>query len=494
MKRRRVEPVDETGSNYIPTKVKVEPMEVVPTAKRSRYPPEAPYGYSRMGTPLKRPLKKRRTGRSYRGRYGGYRRRYGGGGSYGRGSSSNIVISGRGDYTMDSNASFGTRYGGYLGSKAGEFLGGMAQRAFGSITGLGDYNVSKNVFLGGNLPQIMNESGGGGTVIRFQEYLGDIRTAPVSGDFKITAFNLNAGDSYTFPWLSQIAANYEQYEFEGVIFQFRSTSADALNSTNTALGSVMLATQYDFVEPPFDSKGQMLNYEFSTSCKPSENVMHMIECAPRMSTLNTMYTLTGALPPNADPRLYNLGRFHIATTGFQGTDVNIGELHVTYQVRLLKPKLNVTLGGVIDNYLSLISQPTPAYSNAEPLGTPAAIAAATNNVVDSMGISRTPTSLTLLRSITRQYYRIEVQWIGDTTVVVQYPVVTFNNCVLVPSVDSPTAGVTSARAAYLQGFYTLGNGAVPSIVFGTAGTLPVSAGNQRLSIRIMQVNPSTLGL
>ena len=160
---------------------------------------------------------------------------------------------------MDSGASFGTRYGGYLGAKAGEFLGGMAQRAFGSITGLGDYSVNKNVFLGGNLPQIMNESGGGGTVVRFQEYLGDVRTSSVSGDFNITAYNLNAGDSYTFPWLSQIAANYEQYEFEGVIFQFRSTSADALNSTNTALGSVMLATQYDFVEPPFDSKGQMLN-------------------------------------------------------------------------------------------------------------------------------------------------------------------------------------------------------------------------------------------
>lgn len=403
-------------------------------------------------------------------------------------------ITGRGDYTMDSSKSFGTRYGGYLGAKGGEILGGLAQKAFTSITGLGDYSVNKNVFLGGNLPQIMNESGGGGTVIRFQEYLGDVRTGAVAGAFDIKSYNLNAADSYTFPFLSQIAANYEQYEFEGVVFQFKSTSADALNSTNTALGSVMLATQYDFVDQPFESKGQMLNYEFSSSCKPSENVLHMIECAPKFTTVNRLYTLTGALPDNADPRLYNLGRFHIATTGFQAADVNIGELHVTYQVRLLKPKLNVTLGGVIDDYVSLISQPTPAYSNAEPLGTVAAIAASTNNVIDSMGVTRTPTSLTLLRSIAKQYYRIEVQWIGDTTVVVAYPTVTFNNCVLVPSVDSPAAGVTSARAAYLQGFYTLGNGAVPSIVFSGTGTLPISAGNQRLSVRIMQVNPQTLGL
>lgn len=86
-------------------------------------------------------------------------------------------ITGKGDYTMDyRKRSTGANWGGYLGSKAGEFLGGAAQKLFGHITGLGDYSVKRNVFAHGRLPQIVNNPDGGGIVIRFQEYLGDIIT------------------------------------------------------------------------------------------------------------------------------------------------------------------------------------------------------------------------------------------------------------------------------------------------------------------------------
>ena len=42
--------------------------------------------------------------------------------------------------------------------------------------------------------------------------------------------------------------------------------------------------------------------------------------------------------------------FTIATQGFQGTNVNIGELWVTYQVTLLKPKLYASLGKYNDYF------------------------------------------------------------------------------------------------------------------------------------------------
>jgi len=447
-----------------------------------------------MGLPLKRSPKRKRGSRKRHGRG----RRSSGRRSYrGSGGGSISVIQGRGDYTMDPNASFGTRYGGYLGARAGEFLGGMAQRAFGSITGLGDYSVNRNVFLGGNLPQIMNESGGGGTVIRFQEYLGDIVTSATAGAFNISAYNLNAADSYCFPWLSQIAANYEQYEFEGLLFQFRSTSADALNSTNTALGSVMLATQYDFLDIPFASKGQMLNYEFSSSCKPCENVMHMVECAPRATTINNLYTLSGALPVNADARLYHLGKFQIATTGFQGTNVNIGELHVTYQVRLLKPKLNVGLGGVIDTYVRILSNSASGvYTNALPLGT---VAASTNNVTtlyDSMGITMTGTSISFLRSSVTQFYRIEIGWIGDASALGAIGTITGFGGVVSDSATGQyaEAGVGSIKHCTLFSFKTAGDNSIPSITFGAA-TLPAStAAASSVTVRINQVNPGSNAL
>lgn len=235
----------------------------------------------------------------------------------------------------------GTLAGSLVGYPA---LGKSAGSMLSDIVGLGDYQIKKNIFLQGRLPVMNNPPAGGGTIIRHTEYLGDVITSPVAGAFLSQQYLINAANNDTFPWLSQIAANYEQYSFEGIVFQFRSTSADALNSTNTALGSVMMATQYDVADTPFVSKTEMLNYEFSNSIKPSDNCLHMIECAPRQSTLTELYTLPGAPPDNYDPRFYNLGRFQIATVGFQGTGVNVGELHVTYQVRLLKPKLYDALG------------------------------------------------------------------------------------------------------------------------------------------------------
>lgn len=271
---------------------------------------------------------------------------------------------------MNPNHSFGRRWGGYLGARGGEWLGdnavNLAMMA-GKAIGLGDYAVSKNV-LSGNLPVMTNPISSSGNTIRFQEYLGDVVTSATAGEFSINNYIINAANAKTFPWLSQIASNYEQYEIEGLLFYFKSTSGDALNSTNTALGTVMLATQYDVMDENFKSKSEMLNYEFSSSGKPSDTIVHMIECDPRQQTINLLYTLPDgqAIPDGADKRLYELGRFAIATTGFQAASVNIGELHITYQVRLLKPKLVDSLGST-NAYLSrhaiLIDNATPFGTN-----------------------------------------------------------------------------------------------------------------------------------
>lgn len=262
-------------------------------------------------------------------------------------------ITGRGDYSYSAGNNMGANLGGYLGSKAGEFLGGMAHNAVaGLVTGLGDYNVSKNVLLGGNMPSVRNLTSGGDVVISYQEYLGDIITAShdtatsSSSPFKIETYLINAANPRTFPFLSQIAQNFEQYEFEGILFGFRTTSADIVtnDTNNIQLGTVLMATQYDVADANFSSKGEMLNYQFSTSVKPSQPAVHMIECAPNQTPVNLLYTVPGTNPVGTDPRLYHLGRFSIATQGFQGSAVTIGELHVTYQVRLLKPKLWQSLG------------------------------------------------------------------------------------------------------------------------------------------------------
>lgn len=241
----------------------------------------------------------------------------------------------------------GGAYGGPGGAKLGGALGGLAHYV-GRIFGSGDYVMSPNpvkynilvnesqVPQFGSMPNQVH--------VRHREYLGDIVTSGTIGAFRIQNFPINPGMAISFPWLSQVCgATFQQYRVNGMVFEYRTMSSDSLNSTNTALGSVIMATEYDSTDTVFTNKAEMENTEFGVSCKPSCNMMHAIECDRRQTSVSEMYVRNSAPPANADIRMYDLGRFSIATVGFQAANVNIGELWCTYDITLFKAVLEPPL-------------------------------------------------------------------------------------------------------------------------------------------------------
>lgn len=396
-----------------------------------------------------------------------------------------VIVRGRGEYVVNPEDSYGKQLGGRAGSYLGELLGGAAQNMLGSfIGGLGDYTVKKNVLMAPEPPTIINDSVKGGITFRHKEYLRDIVTSSTAGAFSLDSYLINAGNEKTFPWLSQVAQNFEQYSLEGVIFEFRSMSADALNSTNTALGTVIMATNYDAVDVNFKSKGEMENYEWGMSCKPSVNMLHPIECAPRQTAITELYVLNGAVPSGADPRLYHWGNMQIATNGFQGTNVNIGELWVTYQVRLLKPKLYTALGLEIGAF----SLRNSSYTNALPLGN------GTQTIFnDTIGmiIDAPNRNIGFPIQPIRKHYLVVIRWLGSLTAVT-YPTLTYTEASQTIFVNSglgllgPAGGESCTSMCWSFSMMTNAN-AFPVLTIGAAGTLP-SAGSA-LDIRIVEINP-----
>ncbi len=174
---------------------------------------------------------------------------------------------------------------------------------------------------------------------------------------------INPGDDATFPWLSGVASNFQQYRFKGLLFEFVSTSADALNSTNTALGTVVMATQYNVNRPAFVSKQEMEAYEFSCSTRPSASLIHPIECDPDETPMTHLYVRSGAVPSGEDARMYDLGKFQIATVGMQAA-ATIGELWVTYDIELLKPRLS-PYGSITGEYSRIANG---AFTNTDVFG------------------------------------------------------------------------------------------------------------------------------
>lgn len=223
-------------------------------------------------------------------------------------------------------------------SGAGNALGNAASwlsRAF----GFGAYTVKSNTLMSQNIAQF---SDNGSITFAHREFVTDINS---STGFVNQNYLINPGNSTLFPWLSTIATNFEQYEMLGLIFEFKSTSATAVGSVNTGLGTLIMATDYDVLDANYASKRQMEISDFATSSAPCENQIHPVECDPRQNVLRQLFIQTGTTISQYpdDARFSALGNFQIATSGMQAVST-IGELWVSYHVRLHKPQLPIING------------------------------------------------------------------------------------------------------------------------------------------------------
>ena len=189
----------------------------------------------------------------------------------------------------------------------------------------------------------------GGITIKHREYIGDIYgpTTP----FNVQSYALNPALQSTFPWLSQIASNYDEYEFIQMVWTWRSTTSDIGNSSTGQVGTVLMCTNYNAAAPFFTDKGTMMDYAHAHSCKTTDHMEHFVECDPKKTALSaSLYTRAASVPAGQDAKTYDHGLFQIALcnipTAYQ--NLSLGELHVEYTVLLRKPKLFVTRGLEID--------------------------------------------------------------------------------------------------------------------------------------------------
>jgi hypothetical protein len=188
-----------------------------------------------------------------------------------------------------------------------------------------------------------------GTRVVHREYLFDVITSPTAGAFNIDKVPIQPASFGSFPWLSASAEQYQEYKLNGAVFEFKSNSYNALASVNTASGTVVMTTNYNPLEPPYSSKLPMEQTQYTCSAKPSVDLLHPIECSKLETPTSILYTRVGNSAPG-DLRLYDWGNFYIATVGMQGSSTNIGELWITYDITLLKPRLGAT-ADVADHYI-----------------------------------------------------------------------------------------------------------------------------------------------
>lgn len=179
-------------------------------------------------------------------------------------------------------------------------------------------------------PSIRNGSSKGDAriVVSHSEYLG---TVAGSVAFSVASYAVNPGLSATFPWLSQMAPNYECYRFNRLKFSFKTLKG------SSAVGSILMAIDYDAADSAPVNYQTMTNYNHSIDSQVWSPNTCMVCDRADLDKVRQRYIRSGAIASNLDIKTYDVGNFFIASTEMADS-TNVGRLWVEYEVELITPQ------------------------------------------------------------------------------------------------------------------------------------------------------------
>lgn len=339
----------------------------------------------------------------------------------------------------------------------GRWLGG----GIGSIFGSGDYTMSGqqpefNVLTNGS--QIPKFSTTHATnVVCHREYLGDIAGTSA---FNNTAYPINPGLSSTFPWLSTIADNYQEYKIHGMIFEFRPLITDFV--TGGAPGVIVLATNYNADLPVYTTKQQMENSEFAVSVKPTLPLIHGIECSAAQTDPIIKYVRNSSLASGQDLKNYDWGTFQFAT---QSNPIqNLGELWVSYCVEFFKPVLTSTTSTVV---VASTHKGIASVTAANPLGL------VQTSISGALGATATATVISIPSTTIGSRFILTMWWQGSSGAYAPPTITTSNatdlNFNAISGARSSTPSVSTTMSS-MQITYTFSVTATGPVTITLSGT------------------------
>jgi hypothetical protein len=177
--------------------------------------------------------------------------------------------------------------------------------------------------------------GGGRTIIKHSEYVGDI-TGSIGFAIALS-LNLNPGLQGSFPWLSQIANAYEKFSVKQIQYRYCS------ESPTSTTGAVFLSPEYNPQDAPPTSKLETFQNEDTVRTVPWEDVACKIP-TKYLKVYNEYFVRLGTMA-NSDLKTYDPLVLNVCTQG-NGSGGLLGEIWVDYQIELINPQGNINpVGG-----------------------------------------------------------------------------------------------------------------------------------------------------
>jgi len=237
------------------------------------------------------------------------------------------------------------------------------------------------------------------TIVPFNELLG---TIVGSTGFALTSFDINPGQSGTFPQTSIEAALYERYNFLSLEFYLT-----PLVTTFTSGGKILMSCDLEGAEEPDPTTVALMeNNTIHSDGMPHQTMG--FELAGVVRHLESWYTRVGVYPGGADPRLYDVGKLYVATYGNPAALAGqpIAELRVRGSVKLMD-KLSEPTGIAMPRNLSQFSSEKAALTfgvfTYVDWSVPSGV-----DVITSSGWAVAPGNLGLVAPKLTSYYKVTV--------------------------------------------------------------------------------------
>jgi len=338
---------------------------------RSSYIPYEKYGKRRVARyPRKRAYAKRKYTPKY-GKKGSrfYYSRYNPKSYYVRGSRANIKRFGSTWRKGTKTQRLARKRVGYYGRGKYGVFGANAASGY---MGRGMYSRMKrgNQLISGgvaNTPVMQSSGYDGSLIVSHRELVQEVYGAgpvptgagphPPSG-FEVQTLTVNPGLERVFPWMSQLAANFEEYEIIQCVFEYEGKKMVGTTDELTIHGTVTAAHKFNFKSQEFQDKHEMQSYPHANQCQAHQSLAHGVEADPgKIVGDGHKFVRLGGLLATDDQRDFDHATFSLAQSNIPAelASKEIGCLYVSYTVKLMKPKLHANRGLAIKSFRAVSS-------------------------------------------------------------------------------------------------------------------------------------------
>lgn len=258
---------------------------------------------------------------------------------------------------------------------------------------------------------------------------------------------------------------------------------------------MVVSTQFNATEALWTSKFQIENSNDAVSCRPDHDLIYGVECANQANT--GLYVAGSA---NSTPiNLTTLGNLYVGimNTGAYTQGVPLGELWVTYDVSLRRPRIDPNIGGLMHfTGKCLTTQSNTGYSNLTSQNT------VTSGLIPGLAISGSATQTTIQTAfpIGVSYLVVASCWSSNSSfpgvVTVQYGGCTVALNLVTDSIGTESLAGSSSPGAqtsvYVGTVYSTSPTQTLSFLFGAmAGT---SIYGMDIFYSVMSTSSNTSGM